>query len=73
MFHIFHSYKKVKTIKCSFWVSNLFSRSVKANGITVLEKCGCGKSRAYITEGTMRQNIDLNYIESILGKEWLEE
>jgi hypothetical protein len=54
-------------------VSNLFSRSVKANGITVLEKCGCGKSRAYITEGTMRQNIDLNYIESILGKEWLEE
>ncbi len=73
LFHL-HKFEKIKSISCKVHVS-IFGDHFKVDGELILEKCSkknCNKLRAYVTEGTTRQDVDLNFVESKLGKEWMK-
>ena len=61
----FHPWKVVKKYKCIMKVSNLFTGVHDAKGLAVVRQCTrCGLWHGYITDGTVRETMDVDFLLS---------
>ena len=59
-----HDYKALKSCSCKARQESMLSDTIRIEAVTVVEKCkNCDKFHAYVTNGTTRNSIDIEYIK----------